>query len=233
MNSLNPQAPTPNRTDASSRDLDAGEPILGDLDITYQTHQRDMFTSGLAARIGTNAFGVWCAIKSHSDFQTGECWPGVRRLMQMTGLASATTQKAIRTLLENHLLRVTRSRGQARVYIARERLDVRVGSRIVCTIVMDYVPSGMRERLKMLKDATAGELAKADVWAQVEILPGPGMEHNPASQTFQGQLLASDVALQFTVGQREQRASDARAQVRSLADKMRADLPQQRRRRHV
>ena len=37
--------------------------LRGDLDTTYQTQQRDMFTSGLAASIGVNAFAVWHAIK--------------------------------------------------------------------------------------------------------------------------------------------------------------------------
>ena len=59
--------------------------VTGDIDTTYYTQQRDMFASGLAAEIGVNAFAVWHAIKSHADFQTGVSWPGIRRLMLLTG----------------------------------------------------------------------------------------------------------------------------------------------------
>ena len=46
----------------------ATKQILGDIDTTYYTQQRDMFTSGLAADIGVSAFAVWHAIKWHADF---------------------------------------------------------------------------------------------------------------------------------------------------------------------
>jgi hypothetical protein len=35
----------------------------GRIDASFQTVQRDLFTSGMAAQIGMNAFGVWLAIK--------------------------------------------------------------------------------------------------------------------------------------------------------------------------
>lgn len=194
----------------------------GDIDTTFQTQQRDMFTSGLAARIGTHAFVVWCAIKSHSDFQTGEAWPGIRRLMALTGLASATAQKAVKTLLGNHLLRVVRKRGRSQIYIARERLDVRVGQQVICTIVIDYVPSQMRKRLLGLKGATGTQIANADVWADVEILPGPGMKYDPSSQTTKGRLLASDVPANLALAAQHTKAIEAKAQIKELANQLRA-----------
>jgi hypothetical protein len=127
------------------------EMIVGSVDTTYQTQQRDMFESGLAAQIGASALAVWLAIKSHADFATGESYPGVRRLMELTSQASATVQKALRTLQEWHLLRISRKIGQRHYYIARERVSVRVGTRVLCTIVVDYGPNSMRNRLERLK----------------------------------------------------------------------------------
>ena len=60
--------------------------IAGDIDTTYQTMQRDLFTGGLVGRIGPNAFAVWSAIKHHADFESGFAWPSVRRLAEMTGM---------------------------------------------------------------------------------------------------------------------------------------------------
>lgn len=170
--------------------------IAGDIDTTYLTQQKGMFASGLVAQIGTDALGVWMAIKSHADFATGEAWPGVRRLMEQTGLASDTVMKAIKRLHEAHLLREARRQGRSIVYVARERMDVRIGSRVICTVVVDYVPLAMRERLAKLKAAMAGNSKDADVWAEVELLPGPGMVYDPQRGTFVATLLADEVPQQ-------------------------------------
>lgn len=74
--------------------------VRGDIDTTYHTQQRDMFASGLAAQIGVNAFAVWHAIKSHADFQNGRAWPGIRRIMALTGLSTDPVQAGIRTLVD-------------------------------------------------------------------------------------------------------------------------------------
>lgn len=192
--------------------------IQGDVDTTYQTQQRDMFASGLAAQIGVNALGIWLAIKSHADFHTGEAWPGVRRLMELTGLASATVQKGLQTLQDAHLLRIARKSGQKHVYVARERMDVRVGPRVLCTIVIDYVPLLMRERLAKLKAASVGDLGAQDVWAHVEILPGPGMEWDANTRRLRGQVLADDVPATLSAAPS---GDDARAKVRQLAESLR------------
>jgi len=175
--------------DDSSNDL----ALKGEIDTTYQTQQRDMFTSGLAASIGVNAFAVWHAIKSHANYETGKCWPGIRRLMELTGIASASVQGAIKSLEQAHLLRVTRL-GKKNIYVARERMDVRVGKRLICTIVVDYVPNTMRERLALLKEAALqGDMDSDDVWADVDVIPGPGMVYDKRSGMFKGRMRADEV----------------------------------------
>lgn len=184
----------PEITPSSPDSLPTG--LVADIDTTYLTQQRDMFASGLMAQIGPHALAVWLAIKSHADFATGEAWPGVRRLMEQTGLASATVQKAIKRLHEARMLREARRMGQIVVYVARERMDVRIGPRVICTIVVDYVPLAMRERLAKLKAAAAGDFKAADVWTEVELLPGPGMVYDPQRGTFVAMLLADEVPQQ-------------------------------------
>ena len=77
----------------------------GRIDASFQTVQRDLFTSGMAAQIGMNAFGVWLAIKSHADYNTGKAWPGMRRLADLTGLSLGLIHKSVQILVESHLLR--------------------------------------------------------------------------------------------------------------------------------
>lgn len=208
--------------------------IRGDIDTTYQTQQRDMFASGLAGEIGMNALGVWLAIKAHADFQTGEAFPGVRRLMDVTGLASKTVQNALQTLQAAHLLRIARKDGRRHIYIARERLDVRVGPRVICTVVVDYVPTQMRERLAKLQAAAAGDLEDADVWAQVDILPGPGFTWDAERKALRGRARADEVPAVAHDGgghsPEKPAVADVRAHLRQLADEARgkARNPQRR-----
>jgi len=167
--------------------------IQGDIDTTYTTHQRDMFTSGLVAEIGPSAFATWHAIKWHADFQTGQSYPGIRRIAEITGMSTPTVVTSIKVLKAANLLRTSGKRGQQDVYIACERLDVRVGSRVICTVVVDFVPAEMREKLAALKKAGSGVSSEDDVWAQVRLIPGPGMILDKSTGTYEGKMLADAV----------------------------------------
>lgn len=200
--------------------------VRGDLDATYITQQRDMFASGLAAQIGVYAYTVWCAIKYHSDFQTGKSWPGIRHLSELTGISDKTVQAAIKTLEGAHLLRVTR-KGSRNIYVARERMDVRVGDRVICSIAVDYVPSTMRQRLEALRGATSGEIDAADVWAEVELIPAPGMEHDSKTGTYKGRMRADELPSQNDFSGAKS-VIEAREKLRLQAEEMRAKPRRQR-----
>ena len=207
---------------------ESGSSIRGDIDTTYHTQQRDMFASGLAAEIGVNAYAVWNAIKSHSDFNTGDSWPGIRRLMTLTGLSTDPVQAAIKRLVEFHLLRI-RKVGQKNHYVARERMDVRVGQRVICTVVIDYIPSQMRERLEKLKAASSGDMSKEDVWAQVELIPGKGMNLDKEAGTFKSEMRADEIPQQINHSDAAEIADKAKTQglkeIKKLANQMRVKQP--------
>lgn len=150
--------------------------MKGEIDTSFETLQRDLFASGIAANIGMNAFGVWIAIKSHADYNTGECWPGMRRLADLTGLSTGTVQKTIKTLVDARLLRIVSSGSGARStrYVARERIDVRLGERVLCTIVVDYVPVRLRKQLDDISSALKSGKSSPETFAACEIVPGRG-----------------------------------------------------------
>lgn len=187
--------------------------IRGVIDTTYQTAQNDLFTSGLAAEIGVYAYTVWSAIKAHADFHSGDCWPSIRRIARLVGASKSAVEAAVVKLEGAHLLRVDRRR-KVNHYVARERLNVRVGVRVVCIVVVDYVPASMRERLAQLRNAAAGGLEGEDVWAYVEVLPGPGMTFDDERNAFSGRLLADEVPAAA--------ASEHRARLRAIAEEMRS-----------
>lgn len=166
------------------------------LDTTYVTQQRDAFASGLVAQIGMNAYGVWMAIKSHADYSTGESWCGMRHLAEMTGLSAMTVQRSVKVLQEAHLLRIARREGQRVIYVARERMDLRIGSRTLVTVVIDYVPNAMRKRLDKLK-AGGSDLENEDVYAYMELIPGDGVTWDSAKGLLSGRLRADEVPAQL------------------------------------
>ena len=188
--------------------------IQGRINTTFGTYQADLFESGLVAQIGPNSFACWAAIKAHSDYQTGIAWPSIRRLMLLTGLASATVQKCLDTLEASHLLR-SEVKNKRRYYVARERLDVSIGSRVLCTIVVDYVPSVMRDKLKRVKDAlSTGK--DPDAFAQVDIIPGTGFVWDEKAKILRASIPADEIPEPETQGQ----LADVGARIAKRAQKL-------------
>lgn len=166
--------------------------MQGKINTSFATYQADLFESGLVAQIGPNAFAVWSAIKAHADYQTGVSWPSIRRLMELTGLASATVQKCLTTLEANRLLR-SEVKNKRRFYLARERLDIHLGSRVICTVVVDYVPASMRSKLARVKDALTNGEDDEEAFAACEIIPGPGFMWDEHAKALRGTLAASEL----------------------------------------
>lgn len=170
--------------------------MQGRIDTSFQTLQRDLFASGLAAKIGMNSFGVWLAIKSHADYNTGKAWPGMRRLSDLTGLSLGLIHRSVQTLVDAHLLRVEKpSKGGRRgqTYIACERMDVRLGDRVLCTIVLDYVPSTLRASLNSIDQSLKTGEFVPEVFAQCRILGGEGFAWDPQSKTLVGSISSNDI----------------------------------------
>lgn len=188
--------------------------MIGELDTSFQTTQRDLFESGLVAEIGPNAFAVWCAIKAHADYNSGVSWPSVRRLMELTGLASGTVQRALTQLEGVRMLRRWRKASRV-LYVARERLDVRLGARVLCTVVVDYVPFRMRGKLDRIRRALKTGEIDSEAFADVEIIPGPGF-------VWDGACLRNSIPVrEVPVGQPGPLPSELEDRVKRLREKAR------------
>lgn len=165
--------------------------MKGNIDASFQTEQRDMFASGIVADIGVNAYAVWSAIKYHADFNTGQAWPGMRRLGEMVGLSKSAVDRAVDRLEEAKLLRVTKdgSKRRGQTYIARERMAVRIGEAVICTIIIDYVPASLRGKLDRIEKALTGK-NDPEAFADVEIIPGEGFHWDAKENALRGRIEA-------------------------------------------
>lgn len=160
--------------------------VRASIDVSFEMFQKDIWDSGLAAEITPNGLAVWLAIKAHASHETGVAFPGVRRLAEITGLSVGTVSKVVSILERCHLLRVERGTGRrGTVYVARERMDVRVGEVLICRVVIDFVPSRVRKQLKDIE--TAFETGKGDktAFASCEVIPASGFVWNAEAGRLQ------------------------------------------------
>ena len=169
--------------------------MQGSIDSSFTTEQRDLFASGMVAEIGVNAYAVWHAIKFYADFKTGEAFPGMRTIGQKLGISPMTVQRAIDRLLEAKMLRVTKpaSKRRGQTYIAREKMAIRVGNTVLCTIIVDYVPNSLRHRLNKIEQAINTGEKDDEAWAEVEIIPGNGFTWDDNSKTLKSKIKASEI----------------------------------------
>lgn len=161
------------------------------VDTSFTTMRRDMFTSGLAAQIGGNAFIVWCAIKYFADYSTGKAWPGMRAIAEKVGLSLGSVKNAIDTLEEAKLVRViqTHNRTRGQTYVATERLLVTVGNTVLCTIVLDYVPSHLPSTLQAIEQAIKEGKPHPKAFANCTIIPGNGFAWDPTEGVLKNEKL--------------------------------------------
>ena len=106
----------------------------------------------------------------------------------LDGCCTPWMQRCVRSLEDARLLR-TAPRGRGRSYIARERLDVRIGDAVVASVLVDYVPARVRENLIGIEQALDGGKGFSDeAFAEVEIVPGPGFTWDPESRSLKGRV---------------------------------------------
>lgn len=169
--------------------------IEGNIDSSFTTEQRDLFTSGIVAEIGVNAYAVWSAIKFFADYNTGHAWPGMRKIGEKLGLSPMTVKRAIDTLETAKMVRIVAasSKRRGQTYIARERMAVGLGKRVLCTIVIDYVPARIRGTINRLEQALKTGEDDPEAFSEVEIIPGDGFAWDQETRTLRGKIPAQEI----------------------------------------
>lgn len=85
---------------------------------------REQVQSGEIARVGAVPWAVYCAVKSHTNLETGNAFPSTARLAELTGVSHDTVQRALKKLAEAGLIDVVKQRGRGNSYSVNERVPM-------------------------------------------------------------------------------------------------------------
>lgn len=125
-------------------DMFQHEPYEKSADATWFHVFRQMFDSGDVAKLGAHAFTLYCAIKQHVNFATGEAFPSIERLIELTGISRAQVMRDLKKLEEYGFL-TKEKRGRNSVYTLREKVQIVDGTgRPVAEATWDYLPAAVK-----------------------------------------------------------------------------------------
>lgn len=114
-----------------------------------------MFESGKVREMGSTAFSVYCAIKSHAAMRDGRSFPGQKRLGEMLGLTREAVGRAIGRLEAMGLVKTTRQ-DRNNVYTLVEHIPLLDSDgEGVATVQAQYVPMQFATLLADIKRAAA------------------------------------------------------------------------------
>jgi DNA-binding transcriptional ArsR family regulator len=123
-----------------------------------------MFSNGDVAKLGASAFTLYCAIKAHTSFKTGESFPSHKRLIELTGLSDSTVKRTLAELTEAGYVSVEK-RGRKNFYKLREKVLIQDGhGRPAAVATWDYLPASVQAAVADLQNVlVAGNFAGAKV----------------------------------------------------------------------
>lgn len=128
--------------------------MSGSSDKTHWFHIfKSMIECGDVAKIGPHGFTVYAVIKAHTNYYTGECFPGIETISQKAGVSQAQVKRELIKLEENGYI-VKTKRGRNNNYTLREKLPVgKEGRSAVAS--WDYVPRLIKHAVEHVKSIHA------------------------------------------------------------------------------
>lgn len=147
-------------------DSDAGEGQrdLFNAETTWFHLFRTMFTNGDIKAIGPYAFTIYCAIKAHASFHTGEAFPGVDRLVELTGISPAQVKRVLLVLEKAGYLNIAK-KGRSNQYTLREKVAIQdAHGRPAAVATWDYLPKSVQDAMADLRNVlVTGDFAGAKI----------------------------------------------------------------------
>lgn len=125
---------------------------------------RTMFTNGDIRTIGPYAFTIYCSIKAHASFHTGEAFPGVDKLVELTGISAAQVKRVL-TVLETAGYLSIEKKGRKNYYTLREKVAIQdAHGRPAAVATWDYLPKSVQDAMADLRNVlVTGDFAGAKI----------------------------------------------------------------------
>lgn len=113
---------------------------------------RSMIESGDAKSLGPHAFTVYCVIKSHTNFNTGEAFPSVKTIVDKSGISKMTVLRALKSLADHGYIQVEK-KGRKNVYRLREKVTINDSQgRPSAVATWDYLPTTIKQAQAELRN---------------------------------------------------------------------------------
>lgn len=131
---------------------------------------KTMIESGDVANIGPYAFTVYCIIKAHTNFKTGESFPSVELIAEKSGVSVAQVKRELKTLEAAGYI-TKEKQGRFNRYTLREKVEIQdAHGRPTAIATWDYLPSSVKEAVAELRHVVmTGDFGAAKI-VQIENL---------------------------------------------------------------
>lgn len=141
-----------------------GQDDLFSAETTWFHLFRTMFTSGDVKKVTPFGFTVYCAIKAHTSFQTGESFPSYDRLVSLTGISESQVKRVLKELAEAGYVTITK-KGRKNHYTLREKVAIQdEHGRPAAVATWDYLPGTVKDTVADLKNVlVTGDFAGAKI----------------------------------------------------------------------
>ena len=84
---------------------------------------RSMILRGTLREMGDTAWTVYCIIKAHTNFDTGNSDPGIVRIANLLGKSTDTVERALKKLIQLDIVTVEK-RGKSNRYTLKESIPI-------------------------------------------------------------------------------------------------------------
>jgi DNA-binding transcriptional MocR family regulator len=128
---------------------------------------RSMFGGGDVAKMGPGAYTVYSAIKYHTNFNTGQAFPSLETIAELSGVSRRKVVDELKVLEDLGYITKARKGPRSSVYTLREKVGIQdTHGRPVAAASWDYLPAGVQRAVADLKNVlVTGDLAGAKIIA--------------------------------------------------------------------
>lgn len=123
-----------------------------------------MYSTRDVNKMGPYGLAVYMAIKAHTNFKTGEAFPGIPLIAELSGMSESQVKRGLTTLKEMKYLTVQKM-GRQNLYTLREKIVIQDSAgRPSAVATWDYLPDSVKAAVADLKNVlVTGKMGSAQI----------------------------------------------------------------------